>query len=99
VEEKKEFWAMIELFGHQRMAGYLTEETIGGSSFIRVDVPQVEGSQAFTKYYGQDAIYSITPISEELAKVLIKRMQPAPLNIYIPEIKELSEESPFEDEI
>jgi hypothetical protein len=34
-----EQWAIVEIFGHQRIAGRLTEQTIGGCSFVRVDVP------------------------------------------------------------
>ncbi len=90
-EEKKEFWAIIDLFGHQKIAGFITEAEIGGCSFVRVDVPEVEGSEALTKFYGNGAIYSMTPVSEELVKVFVKRFKPAPLNVYIPEILEIGQ--------
>jgi ABC-type dipeptide/oligopeptide/nickel transport system ATPase subunit len=32
VEEKKDFWAMVDLFGHQKVAGHVTEAEIGGCS-------------------------------------------------------------------
>jgi hypothetical protein len=35
-------WAIVELFGHQRIAGVITEQQLGGASFVRVDVPEVE---------------------------------------------------------
>lgn len=90
-KERIEIWAIIELFGHQRIAGHVTEAEIGGCSFIRVDIPKVEGSQALTKFYGNGAIYSMTPVSEELVITYIKQYKPAPLNIYMPEIRQLEQ--------
>ncbi len=35
-EQKIEINAIVELFGHSRMAGKVTEQTIAGASFIRM---------------------------------------------------------------
>jgi len=67
--EKFESWAVVELFGHQRIAGKVTEQTIGGCSFIRVDVPKTEKRQAYTKYFGNGAIYAMTPCDEEVGRI------------------------------
>lgn len=67
-EDKFESWAIVELFGHQRVAGLVTEQTIGGCSFIRVDVPAIGDILAMTKFYTQGAIYCMTPTTEELAR-------------------------------
>lgn len=32
-------WAILELMGHRRLAGYVSEQEIAGAAFIRVDVP------------------------------------------------------------
>lgn len=82
-------WAIVELFGHSRTAGRVTEETIAGGEFLRVDVPEVDGQVGFTKFYGASAIYSITPVSEEVARLALKRMRPEPINVYLPELKQL----------
>lgn len=37
--EKFEHWCVVEIFGHTRIAGFVTEQTIGGQSFVRVGVP------------------------------------------------------------
>jgi hypothetical protein len=67
--EKFESWAVVELFGHQRIAGKVTEATIGGCSFLRVDVPKTEKRQAYTKYFGNGAIYAMTPCDEEVGRI------------------------------
>jgi hypothetical protein len=41
-------WAVVELFGHVTLAGEVSEQTLGGSAFIRLDVPEVNGQSAFT---------------------------------------------------
>lgn len=74
-----EHWALVELFGHQRIAGKVTEAEIGGGKFIRVDVPAIGTQQPITKYYGPAAIYGITPVTEETAIGLAKRIDSAPV--------------------
>ena len=46
--ERFDSWAVVELFGHQRLAGRVTEQTIGGCSFLRLDVPE----QVYTETRG-----------------------------------------------
>lgn len=63
-------WAIVEVMGHRQFAGHVTEESIGGSSFVRVDVPgnTESGLQPFTKLLGAGSIYAITPCTEETAR-------------------------------
>jgi len=68
-QAKFEAWAIVELFGHQRIAGKLTEQSIGGAHFVRVDVPDVDGRSGFTKLYTQGAIYGITFVEETVARM------------------------------
>jgi len=87
---KFEHWCLVELFGHQRIAGRVTEQTIGGCAFVRVDVPAVEGQPAFTKLYGNGAIYGITPVTEEIAVAAAKAYRVVPVTPYeIPELRAL----------
>jgi hypothetical protein len=86
--EKFDQWAIIELFGHQRIAGRVTEETIGGCSFVRVDVPAFDAApresatQAFTKLFGQGAIYAMTFVDESAAKMVGRGLRLQPIDTW-----------------
>lgn len=77
-----EQWAIVELFGHQRIAGRVTEQAIGGCSFIRVDVPAAAKEQAFTKLFGQGAIYAITFTDEAAATIMAGAIQARPVDTW-----------------
>jgi hypothetical protein len=75
-----EMWAMVELMGHVKMAGRISEESHFGTVLLRCDVPNGDGY--FTQFYGGSAIYRITPISEEVARAFAARSQPEPVRPY-----------------
>jgi hypothetical protein len=77
------FWAVVEIFGHESLAGQVSEGKIGSVCLVRVDVPAAGDQPAFTKFYGEKAIYSITPVSEELARQAVERMRVRPINVYL----------------
>jgi hypothetical protein len=83
-------WCILELFGRQVIAGRVTEQVIGGCSFIRVDVPECNGTPQFTRFYGNGAIYAMTPVSEEAARIALRRFRPDPVNVYVPELRQLA---------
>lgn len=100
-DQKQSFneWAMVELFGHQKIVGKVTEATLAGGAFLRVDVPEFNGSPAFTRFYGPGAIYSINPVTEEVARGLCERYRNEPVSRYeLPQIAEKSTRSDEEDE-
>lgn len=76
-------WCILELFGHRRLGGYVTEQEIAGAAFIRIDVPDEPGptGQEYqaTQFYSASAIYAITPTTEEIARALAARNRPAPV--------------------
>jgi len=74
-------WAIVEIMGHDRYAGRVTEQAIGGCAFVRVDVPGTEDVAAFTKLFGQGSIFSITPCTEDVAREAVKRFQSKPLSV------------------
>lgn len=84
-----EFWAIVEIYGHTKIAGLVTEQVIAGQGFIRVDVPDLPAAgpyraqEKFTRLYGANAIYSITPVSEEIALQAAQSMRVKPVNVYV----------------
>jgi hypothetical protein len=76
-------WALVELFGHQRIVGYLSQQSFGTGVLFRVDVPDLTSSGkvirvGFTRYFGLSAIYSITPVSEEIVRKLLPSIDGTP---------------------
>lgn len=80
--EKFEQWCVVELFGHQRIAGKVSEQVIAGQGFIRVDVPAVGGKDGYTKLYGSGAIYAISPVDEETCRLAVANVYQAPVEPY-----------------
>lgn len=81
-------WGLLELFGHQRLAGELSEQTIGGCHFIRIDVPEVDDQPKYTRYFTQGAIYGMTPMAESTARKLANYLRAAPVSAY--ELREVA---------
>lgn len=93
-------WAIVELMGHQRMAGRVTECTIAGGAFLRIDVPEVtvpgrspdswgagwpsRTIPAFTRLVSPSAIYAINPTTEEIARRAAQHAHAEPLQAYAP---------------
>jgi len=72
-------WAIVELFGHSKIAGRVTEQQIAGGMFLRVDVP---GDPGFTRFYGASAIYSMTPVDEAVARRASEVIAPKPVTVW-----------------
>lgn len=96
--EALDSWALVELFGRTRIVGRVTEATVAGSNFLRIDVPEFEGNPKFTRFYGPSSVYCISPISKEIADELMKTCRNEPVARY--DIRQLAEkysrpESPY----
>lgn len=76
-------FCIVELFGHQKIAGRVTEQVIAGQGYIRVDVPATKRHPEFTRMFGSGAIYSITPVSAEIAQAAAEQIWAEPVSVYI----------------
>ena len=68
-------WAVVELMGHARIAGAISQQVFGGAALVRVDVPEISVTEhdwqagervattrtipAHTRSFGAASIYSI----------------------------------------
>jgi hypothetical protein len=87
--EKFEIWALVELFGHNKIVGKVTEQTIAGGALVRVDVPKPDGTVNFTRFFNLSAIYAINPISQEMAVEMAQRIGGDPVASYdVPQMTE-----------
>ena len=81
-QTKFDEWALLDLFGHQQLAGRVSEANIAGQAFVRVDIPDAKGRIALTKYYHPNAIYSIAPCEENIAVARAQTIDSAPVKRY-----------------
>jgi hypothetical protein len=80
MSEKFEAWGLVELMGHQRVAGQLSEQPLGGGNLLRVDIPNGEGFR--TAYYGASAIYAVHITDEAAARKLAGNLGARPPYAY-----------------
>jgi len=76
-------WALVELYGHMRIVGWLTKNPPEFPELVRVDVPDLlkDGKverKGFTRYFGTNALYSVTPIDEETVRKMLPSVSGAP---------------------
>lgn len=77
-------WAVLELMGHNVLAGFVTEEEVAGAMLLRIDVPETGERQAYTKYFGTAAIYALTPCEESVARAVCERTWTQPIPVHLP---------------
>lgn len=81
-QQKFDLWCLVELFGHQRMAGKCTEQTIAGTAMLRVEVPETKSQPAFTRFLSSSAIYAINPVDEATGRRLANEIEAAPVTVW-----------------
>lgn len=75
-----ETWALIELMGHRRVVAKVSEQTIAGHGFIRLDEPANDNNPARTQLVSPGAIYAMHPMTEDLAMAYASKWRSAPLS-------------------
>ena len=80
IQEQFKTWALVELFGHTRIAGEVREQTIAGGAMLRIDVPETKNNPAFTRIVNVSAVYAINPMSEESARLIAEGITTQPID-------------------
>ena len=68
-------WAILEIMGHRRLAGYVQEASIGGGAFLRIDIyksaeSNLTSDEYTTQYYAASSVFCITPTTESTARLV-----------------------------
>jgi hypothetical protein len=89
-------WMIVELLGHVKLAGYVTEEELFGTKVGRIDIPGDEDGEAgVTQYFAGQSIYRLTPVTESTARAYAQNHRPRPVQRWeLP----APEKSPFVDQ-
>lgn len=78
-EQRLECWAIVELMGHVKVAGLVSEEERFGCKMGRVEIPTESGGFV-TQWFSGGSVYRMTPVSEEVARAVALRNQPTPVH-------------------
>jgi hypothetical protein len=107
-----EGWAVVELMGHLRRAGRISEVEQFGTKLLRLDVP-VGPEEFVTEFYGGASIYRLRPAAEDVVRAVAEqigdprpvmpvsyRLPPpaAPSDSHLDEDDEFLDEPEFDDE-
>jgi hypothetical protein len=76
-----ETWAIVELMGHIKRAGRLSEEEKFGSKMGRLDMPD-DACGFVTMYFGGGSVYKITLVTEAVARAVSKQTPVAPVSAW-----------------
>lgn len=72
-----EGWAIVELMGHRKRPGRVSEVEMFGGKLLRVDIPAEGGD--ITEFYGVTSIYALRPCSEEVARQAMRSVYDLPV--------------------
>lgn len=76
-----EQWAVVELMGHVRTAGRISEEERFGGTMGRLDIPIGDSeSEYVTTYFHSSSVYRVTFTSEAAARAVASQNMPAPVH-------------------
>lgn len=93
--EGYEGWAILEIFGHIKVAGYVKPISMFGGVLARVEVPAPDGTgPVATQFYGASAIFCLTPCDEAMAKKIVSDSYDLPPPVRVALLNHEAEKEP-----
>ena len=81
-------WAIVEIMGHKRRAGFIRKTEEFGAPMLRIDIPANDEHDKATQFYGVHTIYCITPVDQMTATRAAAALRADPVSVYIPQLPE-----------
>lgn len=75
-----EGWFVLEMFGHIRHIGFVTEVEAFGGKLGRIEALQSDGTSV-TTMFGAASVFRLTPVTEEKAREMVKPYEYKPLSV------------------
>ena len=80
-EAESDLWAIVEVMGHSRYAGRVSEYAELGVPLVRVEIPETSEEAACEKLLSASALFRITPCTEEAARAAAEQFRVRPLSM------------------
>lgn len=80
-------WCIVELLGHRRLAGHVTEVQLAGAGFLRIDIPDGQ-----TQFVSPGSVYALHPVTEDVARRFASRTRQEPVQRW--ELPAVADERP-----
>lgn len=74
-------WGILQLMGHVRIAGIISEEERFGAKVGRIDIPRENGTFS-TEYFNASSIYRLQFTTEEVARTVAAQIENRPIYSY-----------------
>jgi hypothetical protein len=88
-------WAILELMGHIKLAGIVTECEMFGAKLGRIEIP-IDQATFVTQFFGGGSVYRLTPTTEQIARAVAISNQPQPVHRW--ELNQPALPSPHEND-
>lgn len=93
MESQKPEFGILELLGHKRLAGRVSEEQRFGGVVGRIDIPNAEGGYS-TQFFSAASIYRLSIVTEDVARAVALSCHPEPVHSW-----ELPKQLPVKQEL
>jgi hypothetical protein len=68
-------WAIVEIMGHEKLAGQVSQASVAGMPMLRVQVPATDKAPGFERLLSGPSIFSLTPVTESVARIVVASLQ------------------------